>query len=149
LRDLLSDLLGQKVSVVPAADQQLSPQRPAFGAIYRRDDDSVAAALVADLALTAAWGAAIGMMGADAVDQVLENGALDDDTAEFAREVTNVIAKLLNSPTTPHVVLRDVVTLPGEVPADTAPVLLEPAIRADLGIDVTGYAAGTATLLLR
>ncbi|MTV27367.1 hypothetical protein FTX61_18390 [Nitriliruptoraceae bacterium ZYF776] len=147
-RDLLRDLLGRAVTVRPGPAQQLTEDAPSYLACYRFDDGEVAAVAVADLSLGTAAGGAIGMMPpAEARAEVAEAGKLDGDILEFFQEVVNVAAKLLNSPSTPHVVLREVLTVPGEVPEDLAEVVLQPRVREDWRVDVDGYGDGAVTLL--
>lgn len=149
VRDLLTDLLGQQVSVSEGAPQILAKERPAYAAVYRRDDKSVAAACICDSRMALASGAAIGMMPADEAQAELETtGTLDGDLYEFFREVVNVLAKLLNSPSTPHVVLSEILVVPGEVPKDVADVVLSPRIRMDIAVAVNGFDPGVATLVV-
>lgn len=147
LRDLLTDLLGCKVTVVPGERQELDPARLALAAGYRFDDGGVAAAAVCDLGLAARAGAAIGMMPTSEAEEGAGGGELTGDLLEFFREVVNVSAKLLNSPTTPHVTLRDLCPVPGEVPGDLAGLLLEPGERVDYRLAIGDYGEGTMTLL--
>jgi hypothetical protein len=77
----------------------------------------------------------------------LETGALTGDLEEFFREVVNVLAKLLNSPTTPHVRLGEVYRLPGPVPVAVAGLVLEPAARDDHRVTIDGYGPGSMTFL--
>lgn len=149
VRDLLTDLLGHQVRVTQAAPQTLSSERPAYLAVYRRDDGAPAAACICDLPLAAATGAAIGMVSAeDARAEVGDSGKLGGDLEEFFREVVNVLAKLLNSPSTPHVVMTEVHAVPGEVPSDVAELVLNPRLRVDHHVAVEGYDGGVATILV-
>jgi hypothetical protein len=145
VRDLLTDLLGRKVAVADAEPFVLAPERPAMLATYRFDDGEMAAAAACDLPLAASAGAAIGMLPAGEFDA--GGDRMDDELAEFFHEVVNVFAKLLNSPTTAHVVLRDVYPVPGDVRADVARLVLEPGGRLDYRVEVEGYGAGTMVLL--
>lgn len=147
-RDLLRDLVGRSVAVRPGPIQALDVTAPSYLAGYRFDDGAVAAVVVADLRLSAAAAGAIGMMPpAEMRSEVDEAGKLDGDLLDFFHEVVNVGAKLLNSPTTPHVTLRDLVAVPGEVSGDLAEVALEPRVREDWRVEVDGYGEGTLTLL--
>jgi hypothetical protein len=147
-RDLLRDLLGQQVTIRPGPDQELEPKRPSYLACYRFDDGEVAALVVADLNLSTAMSAAIGMMPpVETRAEVAEAGKLEGDLLEFLHEVVNVGAKLLNSPTTPHVVLRELEAVPGEVPEDLAAIATEPDQRQDWLVTVDGYGEGLLTLL--
>ena len=148
IRDLLGDLLGHAIVVGESDLQRLAPERTAYASVYRRDDGTVAASLVCDLDLAASCGAAIGMMGPEAAVAATDGGQLDEDTLEFFQEVSNVFAKLLNAANAPHVVVRETVPLPGEVPREVAEVLLEPGERVDLRVEVDGYGPGTMTLLI-
>lgn len=147
LRDLLTDLLGCKVTVRPAERQELDEARKALAAGYRFDDGAVAAACVCDLDLAARAGAAIGMSPTSEADEAAGGTELSGDLLDFFREVVNVSAKLLNSPTTPHVTLRDLHPVPGEVAGDLAAVLLEPLERVDYRLAIGDYGEGTMTLL--
>lgn len=148
-RDLLRDLLGRTVTVRGAATGlQLHPERPAYLAGYRFDDGEPAAVAVADLSLATAMAASIAMLPPmETRAQVEQDGALDEELLEFLHEVVNVAAKLLNSPTTPHVVLREVVAVPGEVAKDLAEIASSPSQRQDWQVSVDGYGEGVLTLL--
>ncbi|WP_052668798.1 hypothetical protein [Nitriliruptor alkaliphilus] len=147
-RDLLRDLLGRAVEVRPGPPQELSGEAPSYLAAYRYDEGEVAALAVADLDLATAAGAAIAMMPPQETRAaVAEAGALDEELLEFFHEVVNVAAKLLNSPTTAHVVLRDLLPVPGEVPDDVAEVATGPRARHDWRVRIEGYGEGTVTLL--
>jgi hypothetical protein len=147
LRDLLTDLLGCTARVADGPRQTLTAERPAVLAVYRRDDGTVAAAAVSDQDLAVRAGAAIGMMPLDDALPAATAEGLEGDVAEFFHEVVNVMAKLLNSPTLPHVVLREVLPLPGTVPADVAALVTQPGQRSDYRVTLDGYGEGTVTLL--
>ncbi|MFO8076258.1 MAG: hypothetical protein ACQETV_00825 [Actinomycetota bacterium] len=149
VRDLLTDLLGRSVEVRQAADPLvLSPSRPALLATYRDDDGGMAVASACELPLAAGAGGAIGMMSAAEVAEALQGAsALEGDLEEFFHEVANVMGKLLNTPTSPHVALSALYAVPGEVPVDVARVVLAPQVRLDYRVDVDGYGDGTMTLL--
>ncbi|MEX2503968.1 MAG: hypothetical protein WD378_03905 [Egicoccus sp.] len=147
-RDLLRDLLGRTVTVRGAVDQQLRPQRPSYLAAYRFDDGEPAAIVVADLSLAAAMAASIAMLPpVETHARVEEAGELDTELFESLHEVVNVAAKLMNSPMTPHVVLREVVRVPGDVAHDLAAIAASPVQRQDWQIAIDGYGEGVLTLL--
>jgi hypothetical protein len=147
-RDLLRDLLGRAVTVRGGPAQQLSASRPAYLAGYRFDDGEAAAVAVADLELATAAGAAIAMLPPmETRAQVMQSGSLDEELLEFFHEVVNVAAKLMNSPNTPHVVLRELVPVPGDVAKDLADLATSPTQRQDWQVAVDGYGEGTLTLL--
>lgn len=149
IRDLLTDLVGHEVTVKASNPQALDAQRPAFAAVYRRDDGTPAAVCICDADVALATGAAIGMMPLDDAEQeVADDGTLGGDLEEFFREVVNVLAKLLNSPSTPHVVLAEILAVPGEVPRPVADLVRQPLERVDLRVAVEGYPPGVATILI-
>jgi hypothetical protein len=147
-RDLLRDLLGRAVQVRPGPSQELRTGAPAYLAAYRFDDGVAAAAVVTDFRLSAAMAAAIAAMPPQETwEEIQAAGSLEGDHLEFLHEVVNVSAKLMNSPTTPHVVLRELAAVPGQVPADIATLATEPRVRHDWTVTVDGYGEGSVTLL--
>lgn len=148
IRDLLRDLLQRPVSVTDGSPQVLDPGRLAHAAVFEYDEGPTAAVCVCDAALAGGSGAAIAMLPAEDATAVQQGDApLDGDLLEFFREVANVFGKLLNSPTTPHVLLRGLHPVPGAVPADVARVITTPGARADYQVAIDGYGQGTLTLL--
>ena len=148
VRDLLRDLVGSQVVVTEEREQVLSEERTAYMAVYRRDDGSPVAATIVDLLGAAALGGAIGMMSAaDVAEELGDATALEGDLYDFFAEVVNVLAKLLNSPTTKHVRLDGIFPVPGEVPGPVAEVVLEPRARVDYTIQVEGHERGVLTLV--
>ena len=147
-RDLLRDLLGRPVTVRPGPDLELDPERMSYLSGFRFDDGEVAAIAVTDLDLSTAAGAAIGAMPPQETRQEVDAiGKLDGDLVEFMHEVINVASRLLNSPTTPHVVLREFDPVPGEVAEDLAAVASNPSVRHDWTVGVEGYGEGRIALL--
>jgi hypothetical protein len=148
VRDLLGDLVGKPVAVAPADALELAEGSPAYAATYRFDDGRVAALAVCDLRAATALGAAIGFMTrGDAEAELDEQGELTGDLFDFFREVVNVLAKLLNSPTSPHVALREVDRVPGPVRADIGRVALRPRDRADYAVTLDGFESGALAVL--
>ena len=147
VRDLLTDLLGRPVQVRDAAMQVLDPAAPSLAASYVLDDGRPAAVAVCDLSLAGLAGAALGMTPSDDAAAQIATGKLGGDFEEFFREVVNVIAKLFNSPSSPHVRLAEVRPVPGPLPAPVAAIVLEPGARVDYRIDIDGYGSGTMTLV--
>ena len=147
-RDLLRDLVGQSVTVRPGPEQSLGAERPAYLAAYRYDDGGVAALAVLDQQLALAVAAALGMMPTAEADQrVADDGRLDEELQEFLHEVVNVAAKLLNRPASPHVVLRELLEVPGPAPTDVVALATEPRERHDWLVHVDEYGEGLVTLL--
>lgn len=150
VRDLLADLLGQQVRVGAVAQASESlPSEGAVAAAYIRDDGTPAAVCVCDLPLARSTGAALGGMAPAEAAEAAGEGGLDGDLEEFFAEVVNVMAKLLNTPATPHVRLDGVHRLPAELPAALASVILSPVARADYEVTVDGYGGGCLSILTR
>lgn len=145
VRDLLQDLLGRSVTVEEGAAQTL--ESPALAAVYGPNDGAPAAVAISDLPFASAAAGALGSMPATALEEQVGAGELDEDVSEHFRRVADAMAKLLNSPTTPNVALKEVHQVPGEVPADVAGVVLEPRVRVDFVVDVDGYGPGTLTFV--
>lgn len=147
-RDLLRDLLGREVHVRPATPQELDPDLPSYLAAYRFDEGDVAALVVTDLPLSTSAAASIAAMpAAETWSEVRTAGRLDEELTEFLHEVVNITAKLLNSPTTPHVALRDHLPVPGEVSEDIGELATSPQVRHDWQVSIEGYGDGTVTFL--
>lgn len=147
VRDLLTDLLSRQVTVAVGMPQVLDPQVPALAAAYVDDGGTPRAVCVVDLPLAVHAGAALGTTPPEEAGAAVEGGKLEGDLEEFFREVVNILTKLLNSPTSPHVRLSEVKPVPGRLPAAVAHVVLEPEARVDYAVSVEGYGGGTMTLL--
>lgn len=147
-RDLMRDLLGRPVTVRPGPDLELDVDRVSYLSGFRFDDGDAAALAVTDLDLSIAAGAAIGAMPPQETRAEVEQaGKLEGDLVDFVHEVVNVASRLLNSPTTPHVVLREFEVVPGEVPEDLAELATHPTVRHDWTVGIDGYGEGRIALL--
>lgn len=146
-RDLLRDLMGASVQVRTGAPQQLDVQRPAYLAGYRFDTGDAAAVTVCDAGLSLAVASALAALTLEGDEAAELEQDLEGDLLEFLHEVVNVSARLLNSPTTPHVKLRELLRIPGEVPEDLAGIATSPTRREDWQVTIDGYGDGTLTLL--
>ncbi len=149
VRDLLTDLLGRRARVSSAPPQGLTAEQPALCGIYRLDDGLPVAVFVGDQDLAARAGAALAAMPLEEALPSDPAAGLAEDVRDCFKEVLNVMTKLLNNPTAPHTVLREVVALPGRVAADVAELISQPGQRSDYRVEVDGYGEGTITLLTR
>ncbi len=148
VRDLLTDLLQRPVKVLVATEPQtVAPGQLTLAASYAVDDGTPMAVAVFDLPLAIGAGAAFLGATPGVAAASVEAGALDDKTREAFHEVVNVMAKLLNSASTPHVRLEGMHDLPGDVPSGVAAVALEPLVRADYRVVIEGYPGGLVTVL--
>lgn len=149
VRDLLTDLLSRSARVSETRHQRLAAEQPSLCGIYRLDDGGPAAVFVGDQDFAVRAGAALAatpLQDALPVDPAKGAGP---EVAEAFHEVLNVLTKLLNNPTAPHVVLREMVSLPGHLAADAAELIARPGQRCDYRVELDGYGEGTITLLTR
>ncbi len=148
IRDLLVDLLGRAAAVDKT--DALSIEGDALGLVasYVTDDGEVAAACVCDAAFAVYVGAALVMVPASVAAEQLAGNALDEQYVEYFQEVVNILARLMNTPRTPHLKLDAVVLHGGEMgePIDT--LLAAPEYRRDFVAAVEGYGEGRVSLLV-
>ena len=88
-------------------------------------------------------------MPASVIDGHVEAGELPLEVLENAREVLNILARLLNSASTPHLRLASTVVMPSVVPRDVQRLLTQPAHRRDFAITIDGYGGGRAAVAVR
>lgn len=148
VRNVLTDLLNRRVTVVPGDPQQLDPACKASAATYRDDDGQVAAVCLWDLTLSTAAAAAMGKMSAMRASSLVADGELAGELPELFYEVANVVSGLLNTTPAPHSVLHAVHAVPGPVPADVAAVVRNPGRRVDYEITMEGFDPGTMTWMV-
>lgn len=147
-RNLLHDLLRWEVTVEPGPPQQLGAGEPAYLATYRFDDGTVALAVVLELSLATALAGALDTQPPQRTARRVElAGELLDELLDPLREVCNVAGRLHNSVHTAHVVLDDVVPVPGPVRRDVVELVRSPGLRHDWSVEVAGYGRGLLTML--
>ena len=147
-RDLLRDLLARPVAVRQGEVQLLQADRPAYLATFHGDDGVPASLIVTDLSLTTAIAASrAGMAPSQARQRIEEAGELPGELLEALREVADASGRLLNTPSTPYVVLHEVTPVPGDVCEDVAQLAAAPFSRMDWLVTVEGYGEGLVTLL--
>ena len=118
--------------------------------VYRDDLERVAALVTGDLAFAAASGAALAMIPATAARDEVKAGTLSENLLENFREVCNVTASLLNTPTTPHLTLVD--AWPSDhpdLPAEVWDVLAKPTKRREYAVTLEGYDDGRLGIAIR
>ncbi len=103
--------------------------------------------IVTDVAFVASMGAALAMMPAGAVAEVLRTGKPSPALVENAYEVLNVAAALFNevAGTSLHVKLDQVRI--GPLDASRTTLIAHPASRLDLTVTLPGYTDGRLALL--
>ena len=108
VRELLTDLLGRDVVVEPADPFTGDSARGSTFAVYVDDVGTTRVVAVADFALSAWAGAAVGLMPAGGASDAIDEGELSPMLRENLAEVLNVMAALLNEAGRPHVKLTEV-----------------------------------------
>lgn len=142
--DFLAELLGVGVSVskTPAFEPGEDVDRFVSG-IYVDDDDRPGGACVADLGLAASAGAALAMMPSAVVAEATDAGALPDGLHENFYEVANIMTRLLNGPSVPHVRITELVA---GVPDGVRQVIRDAAGRKHYDVTIIGYPGGKLLL---
>lgn len=147
IRDLLVDLLGRGVAADKVSHLELEEDDPGAIAEFVTDAGDTAALCVVDGAFVVRAGAALVMVPAAAAEEDLRKGDLETHL-EVTQEVVNVLSRLLNSASTPHLRLAGVHRLPGDVPAGVTAVLERPEFRRDFAVTIEGYGDGRLSLLV-
>lgn len=148
VRDLLHDLLGRGIAVDKISALALEEDERAVVAAYRTDTGELAALCVVDGAFAVRAGAALSMVPNAVAQEAIDRNELPDTLLDNLREVVNIFSRFLNSAKTPHVKLAELVTLPGELPAEVASLMASPAFRRDFAVAIEGYGNGRFTLLV-
>lgn len=117
-------------------------------AMYVDDVGALAAVALADVALTARAGSAIGLLPPATAEQSVADSFVTPAQFDNMVEILNVAASLLNKPDTPHLRLRDTFSPRETVPAEVAALALEPAGRIDGELSVQGYGAGRISIVV-
>jgi hypothetical protein len=142
VRSLLSDLLGRGIDVQRARRPDYEPDEIVVVADYVNDSGDVATAIVVDHEFACLAGAALAMMPPTAALDNIRRAVLPDNVLENIHEVLNVAAQLMQMTGSPHVRLRTVTVLPGELPVDTDALVSRPTSRRDFVADIEGYGKG-------
>lgn len=147
IRDLLIELLGRGVAVGKVDMLELEEDELGAVAEFVTDDGEVGAACLMDAPFVVRAAAALVMVPQPAAEEDLRKGDLDSHL-EVAGEVVNVMSRLLNSPSTPHLRFTAMHRLPGEVPDGVRHVLEHPEFRRDFAVTIEGYGEGRLSLLV-
>lgn len=147
LRDILVGLLSRGVAVDKVPPLALDEDDRGFVVELLEDDDEVGALCVFDDRFAVRAGAALVMVPPAAAEEDLAKAELAEH-AEVAQEVVNVLSRLLNSPSTPHLRLGARHPLPGELPAPVSSLLETPVFRRDFAVLVDGYGDGRFSILV-
>jgi hypothetical protein len=147
-RDLLMDLVGRGVGVTKVDRLELDPDDLGVFAEYVTEEGVVGAVMIVDGPFAVRCGAALSMLPPSTAEENLAKRELPDHLIDNFREIANILARLLNGPTTPHLRLRQVHRLPGPVPDLVMKVVFAPESRRDFVCAVEGYGEGRFALLV-
>ena len=112
------------------------------------DEGDIGALCICDAPFAVFVGAALVMVPANVAQEQLGVAQLDDQYVEYFQEVVNIMARLLNTPRTPHLKLDGVLVLPADLPEDVERLLQQPAYRRDFVAMVEGYGEGRVSILV-
>lgn len=146
VRDFFTDLLAKGVAA--SKRTALDHDDPLIVGRYLDDDGEIAALLVSDIEFAAISGAALAMIPKVVAAEAITANELTDALFDNFREVVNVFSSLLNSPTTPHLVLEALERHP-EGTEDLLPVLTAPTRQRCFDITIEGYGSGSLAVLVR
>ena len=144
IRDFLSDLLGKPVAV--SKGQKLSfddPTRFVTG-VYIEDDGTLGGACIADLSLAASAGAALAMMPTVVAKESVDAGELSEGLRDNFYEVANILSRLLNGPSVPHLRISE---LAAGVPDQVMELSGKAAGLKHYNVTIVDYAGGSMSLL--
>ena len=147
VRDLFEGILGRDIEI--AAGEPVLPTERTHAAVgvFVEDNLSLSAGIVADLALTAYAGAALGLIPRDTAIAALSNNYVDASMWENFAEILSVGSTLLNHDGSPHVRLYASYE-PGVLPpTDVAALLHGLGRRIDLSVTIGGYGTGTLSVV--
>ena len=148
IRDLLGDLLARGVAVDKTTALELDHGAVGVVASYVTAEDEVGALCVCDGRFAVLAGAALVLVPPNVAREQIDAGELDDTQVEIAHEVANILSRLLNTPRTPHLRLRALHRLPGELPQDVRGLLDRPEFRRDFVTAIDGYGEGRMSILV-
>jgi hypothetical protein len=142
--DFIGDLLGAAVSVSKSSPPDLTeePEQWVSG-VYVDDRGQPGGACVADIGLAASAGAALAMMPVAVVKEAIADGTLPAGLQENFYEVANIMTRLLNGPTLPHLRITELV--PG-IPDEVQHVLDNAVGRKNYAVTIIGYPGGRLIL---
>jgi hypothetical protein len=147
--DFVSAVTGRSAAATKVTPSRFGPTGEHVLGVYRDDLGRVAALVTADLAFAAVTGAALAMIPATAVKEVLSRGVMSETLFENFREVANITATILNTSTTPHLALIDAwLSDDADLPSQVWEILANPSKRREFAITVDGYGSGNMGIVI-
>jgi hypothetical protein len=143
--DLLGDLLGKPTAVSKAKRFDFTEEPDAwFTARYVDDRDVLIGACLCDLPFAATTGTALAMIPAVVAKEVVDSGSLEEGLRENFYEVVNIMSKLLNGPSVPHLRLTELVD---GIPDDAMELTERAPGRKHYDVTIVGYPNGRIALI--
>jgi hypothetical protein len=144
VRDLLAELLGREVSLLPAGALTPCPINPATAGVYVDPVLRVVAGLVLDLPLSARVGAAVGLVPPLAALEAVERGHLGAPLRAGVQHLLEGAASLFGvaGDAAPRVRLHATHHTGDPVPSPTIVQALARPRHRDLVVQVAGYGSG-------
>ncbi|MFA7323876.1 MAG: hypothetical protein WC005_05920 [Candidatus Nanopelagicales bacterium] len=147
VRDMLADLLGRDVDIAPGEPVLPTQDTRASVGVYVAGSLTTAAAICADLNLTAFAGASLGLIPPATAEAAIEEGVVPANIWENFAEVLNICASLLNRDDSGHVKLYNSYAPDQLPPNDISQLLRGFGGRLDLEVSVAGYGKGALSLV--
>jgi hypothetical protein len=143
--DLLADLIGKPtaVSKARAFDFTEEPERW-LTARYVDDEGVLIGACLCDLPFAATSATALALIPAVVAKEAIEAGSLEPGLRENVYEVVNIMSKLLNGPSVPHLRLTEFVD---GIPDDARRLVERAPGRKHYDVTVVGYPNGRIALI--
>jgi hypothetical protein len=147
---LFNDLLGRRVVAKKSAVKHaVTPRSPGVFGLFGQSDEQIDFVVFCDVALASYSGAALSLIPAPTVQPSVRAGKLADGTFENFAEVMNIARGWFDTPGQPPVKMRRCIPSPCDLPKDLIALLLKPAERLDLDIEIDGYGAGKMLLVVK
>lgn len=145
VRDFLGDLLGKPVSVTKTGEMDFAKEPETYlTGLYVDDKDRLIGACITDIPLAATAGAALAMMPAAVAKEAVDAGKLEEGLRDNFYEVVNILSRLLNGPSVPHLRLTELVE---GVPEDVIALAEKAKGRKHYDVTVVGYTGGKLGLI--
>lgn len=145
---MLGDLLGRPCSVQPTAKPGFAEQ--GFIGVLVDKSGTTRALTFSDKAFTSLAGAALALIPRAVADDAIRSGAVPANLRENHQEIINISTALFNAVNTEseHVRLTQLLATGPAVPQAIRTLLVKPAARMDLAIEISGYGTGKLCLLV-
>ena len=145
LREFLSDLLGQAVTVERLTDELdvTDPEASLVTSVFLDDHAAIAGACIAELPFAAAAGAALAMIPKPVADAAIAERALRDNLRDNFYEVANIATSLLNGPSVAHLQISELVD---GVPDPVRDLVVRAAGRRTFVVNLGDYGSGRLAL---